>query len=238
MMISFLLLFSFLFFHFFVSLSLFPLFPDISTPRREEAYNKSRRSLKMWPVKGEDLEDSVKMFMANKLKINDDRIRSMGPVSVKSAYGRAAVGRAEVVVVFDCREDRDFVKAAGYNLAGEKEVGMSIHVPGHLLDNYHALSSIGYNIKTKNEGVKRSIKFDDSIQNIYLDICIGGIWRRILPREARSALSRLPHGNNGDKSISAQELLGLVRGAEEEGDDGHALVEVPEDGNDETSKEE
>ena len=31
-----------------------------ASTRREEAYQGSRRSLKLWPIEGQDLEDSVK----------------------------------------------------------------------------------------------------------------------------------------------------------------------------------
>ena len=185
----------------------------VSTPRREEAYNKSRRSLKVWPVSGQDLTDAVKVFMASRLKIPDERICSLGPMSVRPSFGRAAVDRSEVLVVFDSREDRDFVKSTGFNLAAETNVGMAIHLPGHLLDNYHALSKMGYSIKKKHEGVKRAIKFDDSVQDVFLDICIAGSWRRILPKEAKEALRALPNlGGDDERRIQVGELVSLAGG--------------------------
>ena len=149
-----------------------------------------------------------------------------GTITVRPAYGRAAVGRSEVLVVFDTREDRDFVKSSGYNLASEKDVGMAIHVPGHLLDNFHALNNIGYNIKQKNADVKRAIKFNDAVCDIFLDICVGGIWRRILPREAKAALKNLPAKINNGNTLEVSELISLAGG---DGDQVADVVIVPAD---------
>lgn len=46
--------------------------------RREEAFHRCRRTLRIWPVTGEDLEDSVKVFLNQRLKISKDRIMSLG----------------------------------------------------------------------------------------------------------------------------------------------------------------
>ena len=196
--------------------------------RRDEAYAKARRTLKIWPVAGNDLEDLVKAFLEDKLKIDDQRIRSMGRIEVKLPIGKSARDRSEVLATFETREDRDFVKSMGVNLATLKGVGVSIHVPGHLLDNYYALSSIGYNIRQNQEGVKRSIKYDDSVQDLILDIFIGGKWRRIHPGEARAALKASPAavGASNSGSISSEDLIGLVSG---QAIPGLTAVEVPAD---------
>ena len=187
--------------------------PTLRTEKQEESYLWARRTLKLWPVNGEDLGDAAAVFLSNKLKIPEDRIRAFGKISVKMALGKAARDRSEVLATFECREDRDYIKSMGINLAGQGGVGMSIHVPGHLLDNFYALNSIGFNIKKSQEGVKRSIKFDDSIQDIYLDIFIGGQWRRILPGQAKSALKSAPAaGASNSSGISAEDLVSLVQG--------------------------
>ena len=204
--------------------------------KQDRAYEVARRTLKMWPIRGPDLEDSVRVFMKTKLKIDDDRIKSIGRIEVKLSNGRAAREKAEVLATFDCREDRDYVKSMGISLADQSNVGMSIHVPGFLLDNYYALSSIGYSIRQNQDGVKRSIKFDDSIQNIYLDIFIGGKWKRILPHEARSALKSVPAAasSSGSLGLTSEDLVGLVRG---EAVPGVTAVEVPADGDESQQQE-
>ena len=184
--------------------------------RREEAFHKCRRSLKIWPVLGDDLADAAKVFMARKLKIGEDRIRSFGNIAVTHPASRASRDRKEVLVMFEDREDRDYVKSMGINLAGEPGAGMSIHVPGHLLDNLHALNEIGYNIKRKNSdrAVKRAVKFDDSTLDLFLDICIGGQWKRIFPKEAKEALRSVPpsgaEGNSRD--LTTEDLTSLLQG--------------------------
>ena len=203
------------------------------TSKQDEAYHNARRTLKLWPVRGDDLEDSLRVFLGTNLKITKERIESFGKIVVKPAFGKVARERSEVLATFDCCEDRDFIKSMGINLAGQSGLGMSLHVPGHLLDNFYALNSIGYSIKKNQEGVKRSIKFDDSVQDIYLDIYIGGQWKRILPAQARSAIKSAPAaaGNASSTGISANDLVSLVQG---EAVPGITAVVVPMDQSEES----
>ena len=206
------------------------------TPKQEEAYNKARRSLKIWPVAGPDTGDALKVFLRTKLRVDNDRIDSLGTISIKHAAGKTARDRSEIIATFESREDRDFIKSLGVNLANQKGVGMAIHVPGHLLDNYYALSSLGYNIRQNQEGVKRAIKFDDSIQDVFLDICIGGNWRRVLPKEARAALKASPAAisTSTGRSIATEDLVSLVQG---DAVPGLTAVEVPADGMEEQNSQ-
>ena len=185
-----------------------------TSTRREEAYHRCRRSLKIWPIEGDCLEDEVKVFLSTRLKFQDQRIQMMGKLMVTGSRGKAAADRKEVIVLFEDRDDRDAVKAAGFNLADQREAGMAIHVPGHLLDNLFALNSVGYSIKTKSESaVKRAVKFDDAKLDLYLDICIGNVWKRITPAEAKTVLKRVPPASAADsRSITIEELTGLVQG--------------------------
>ena len=144
------------------------------TGRREEAYQHARRSLKVWPVEGDDLEEALKVFCKTRLKIRDDRIANLGSIMVLQVTSRVARERKEVLATFENREDRDFIKAQGTSLAEQKEAGMAIQVPGHLMDNLASLNGLAYSVKQKNPGLKRSVKFDDAVQDIYLDMCISG----------------------------------------------------------------
>ena len=106
-----------------------------SSEKRERSYNWCRRTLKMWPVRGDDLVDEVKSFLSNHLGFNAAKIVSLGTIEVSRAPGRAANDRAEILATFETKEDRDLVKAGGVNLAGKQDIGMAVHVPGHLMDN-------------------------------------------------------------------------------------------------------
>ena len=209
--------------------------PRASNPRREAAYLRCRRTLKMWPVRGEDLEDSVKSFMRQKLGIEDRRIDNLGKLEVSSAAGKLARDRAEVLVVFEEREDRDYVKATGVNLAADRQAGMALHVPGHLLDDYYALSSVGYNIKSTHTGVKRSVKFDDNTMGLFLDICINNQWKRIFPAEAKKALKSAPtQPISGNRTLSTEDLANLIQG---EPVAGLTAVVVPEESDEQTTEQ-
>lgn len=194
--------------------------------RREAAYNLCRRSLKAWPVGGEDLSDAFLVFLHDKLRLSDASIAALGKIEVSRRPGRVAEQKLEVLATFESREDRDAVKAAGPNLAGQENVGMLIHVPGHLLDNLHALNSVGYSIKQKNQGVRRSVKFDDENQDIYMDIKINDSWRRITPAEARQVANTIPKApGRGSRNLSVEDLSALVQG---EAVEGINVVEIPD----------
>ena len=196
--------------------------------RRERAFHHCRKTLKMWPIRGEDLEDEVKNFLANKLKFDQRKIELLGMIDVIQAPGRSAKDKGEVLATFETKEDRDSVKAGGINLAGDRESGMAIHVPGHLMDNLIALNGVGYNIKSKHSGVKRTVKFDDTKQDVYLDICINGNWKRITPTKAKSVMEKLPgpSGTTGGLSLSLDDVSNLVVG---EPVAGLTAVAVPEE---------
>ena len=182
-----------------------------SSTGQRDAYCFSRRSLKMWPIVGENLEDAVKAFLCDKLKLSNQKINSLGLIEVGRSLGRVACKRMEVLVTFETKEGRDTVKAAGFNLAGQSESGMAIHVPGHLTDNLHALSSICYKIKRNQaSGVKRSMKFDDEKQDVYLDIFVAGQWRRIDPSEAKIALRAVPTELTPSRFLSPDDVSDLV----------------------------
>ena len=185
-----------------------------SSSKRDEAYQWCRRSLKRWPVEGEDLEDAVRMFIKNRLKCSNERIERLGSIAVAHPTTRMAREKKEVIATFECREDRDFLKAQGNNLAGQNEVGMSIHVPGHLLDNLAALNGLAYAIKLKNKGLKRAVKFDDAVQDIYLDLCISGNWRRVSPAQAKLALKDTPVTGASSGALDASVLSDLIKGVD------------------------
>ena len=184
-----------------------------ATPdKREAAYNFCRRSLKMWPVEGELLVDAVKFFLKEKLGMADGRIFALGSIEASIMPSKAARERKEVLVTFESREDRDNVKANGVNLSGRREVGMSLHVPGFLMDNLVALNGLGYAIKQKNPGVKRAVKFDDNKKDLFLDFCLGGHWKRVTPEEAKQVMKEVPTASANSASISVRDLTNLVQG--------------------------
>lgn len=199
------------------------------TDRQQASYNFCRRSLKIWPVEGEDLLDALKKFLADKLKFSADRIDLLGVIDVVKGHGRQAIERREVLATFETRVERDCVKAAGINLAGQVEAGLAIHVPGHLMDNLVALNGVGYGIKQKQKNVKRAIKFDDVNQDIYMDICIDGHWKKITPRKARQVARQVPTLSGSAASLTVEDLTGLVGANGEEPGGATSPIVVPDD---------
>ena len=195
--------------------------------RREEAFHLCRRSLKLWPITGgEDPVDAVRTFLRNRLGIGNDRITRLGTIEVSTLPSKTSRERKEVVATFETLDDRDFVKSNGSNLAGQNEAGMSLHVPGHLMDNLSALNGLAYSIKQKNRNIKRAVKFDDINQDIYLDICVAGNWRRVSPVEARAALKEVPTAGLSESSLSVTDLTSLIQGKEVPG---LTVTVVPDD---------
>ena len=197
--------------------------------RREAAYHRCRRSLKIWPIEGEDLPDAVRVFLRTKLKIGDAKIDRMGSIEVSTMPNKTARDRKEVVATFESSEDRDYVKACGPQLAGQREVGMALHVPGHLLDNLASLNGLAYSIKQKNSTTRRAVKFDDEAMDVYLDICIAGNWRKVTPKEAKQALKEVP-STSASSTLSVSDLTNLIQGKEVPG---LTVTVVPDDTMDE-----
>ena len=193
--------------------------------RRQEAYNFCRRTLKMWPIQGDDLLDCVRVFLAQRLNFTTQAIEGLGPIEVSLSRNKAGRDKHEALVTYVSKDKRDLVKAAGVNLGGQNVAGMAIHVPGHLMDNLIALNGIGYNIKSMREGVKRAIKFDDVKQDIYMDILVDGTWKKVTPTKARQVAAQVP-GMGGKSDISLDDLTQLVKGRSE---DKVSVVVVPEE---------
>ena len=212
------------------SSAMVPLAAPVATTqnkRRDEAFYWCRRSLKLWPVTGEDLSDAVRVFLRTKLGLSDAGIEKLGSIEASLLPSKASREKKEVIATFESSDDRDFVKSNGSSLAGQTEAGMSLHVPGHLMDNLSALNGLAYSIKQKNRNVKRAVKFDDAKQDIYLDICIAGKWRRVTPKEAKQALKEVPSASLSESSLSVSDLTELIQGREVPG---LTVAVVPEDG--------
>ena len=148
----------------------------------------------------QDLGDAVRIFFRTHFGLGNDRIAMPDNIDVFNFPNKLAKDRKEVLATFENREDRDFIKAQGTNLVGQKEAGMSIQLPGHLLDNLAALNGPAYSVKQKIPRLRRSVKFDDAVQDLYLDVCIAGNWRRVAPTQAKADLKNVP-SSGGDSGL-------------------------------------
>lgn len=203
------------------------------TDKQIESYNFHRRSLRIWPIKGPEIAKNTKSFIQTKLKITGSAYDGLGKMELKKERLANSRFPEEVIVIFETKEARDTVKAAGKNLGGETTAGMRLNVPGFLLDNYRILASIGYNIKESKRDVKRAIKFDDENLDLMLDIRVDNEWRRISPSEARTAARENPNIRIGPKRMQGGDIAAMIgekkTAVEDDMDDVHIteVVVVP-----------
>lgn len=201
---------------------------SLRTEKQEEAYDHHRKTLRMWPIKGQgsELVKATKSFFQQKLKIIGTAYEQIGKIDIRRAKDSSDKFPDEIVVVFTSKEVRDTVKAAGKNLAGEKECGMRLNVPAFLLEDYRLLASVGYTIKTSQADVRRAIKFDDASRGLVLDIRIDNEWRRVTPQEAKEAAKTNPDIRAGPKKLDSAGISALLGGEKKSPATGANTVQI------------
>ena len=84
----------------------------------------------------------------------------------------------EVLVIFDTTSTRDYVFSHAKNLSklpliDRQNNGMRLDYPAHLGSEYRVLDAYGARLRSRfGEGFRRSIKFNDDEQVLYMDICL------------------------------------------------------------------
>ena len=208
---------------------------DLSTgPGRVESpvtklarYWKSRKSLRMWPIKGQgdQLRMELQKFLSVKLGLGEDVLTDTAECSIRRIpTGRKKNNRIEheVLVEFPTVDLRDVVRGAAYNLADHPDSGILLEIAHHLMANFKALSNASYRLKQKYPACKRNIKYDDECADLVLDFKVGqsSNWKKLRPSQARE-LVREEAG--GAEEVSASDLTELLEaGVGEERDGGGA----------------
>ena len=182
------------------------------TPVQLSSYTKCRRSLRLWPITGPDLAGSVRTFLTDLLGFDRSFVDGdLGQFSVERIVDPRSKIKLEALIEFGSAPIRDSVKASGYKLEG-KQAGIRIEVPNYLKSDFHVLQSISYRMRQANPGMKRSVKFDDEIHGLFLDVQIQGQeWRRIRPDQARAARASDPSLNTGPVELSGEMIAGAIR---------------------------
>ena len=147
--------------------------------RRDEAYSRARRSLRLWPISKEgNLKERTEEFLVNELLLDQQHavglsfeVKRVGN-SARSRDSAPRTIRDEVLVVFESVRDRDDVRSFAKNLERPGR-GLRLEVPDHLWPSFRVLQSIGYELKQKHPGLKRNVLFDDENKNLKLDVCTG-----------------------------------------------------------------
>lgn len=167
--------------------------------QKENRYWKARRSLRLWPIKGDLNQDKMKKhvlkFIATDLKLGESV--SLGDItSVKRVpKSRTAKVVDEAVVEFGDIEARDLVRSSAYNLAGNTKAGIRLEIPPHLMGSFQLLSNASYRLKQKFPDCKRNIKFCDETGCLVLNFktAEGSSWKRLNQDQAKnmSGISRV-----------------------------------------------
>lgn len=179
-----------------------------------ESYIEHRRSLRFWPVKGTEkaeLRPALAVFLRENLKFTSEEIIKLGSISVRKHRDAASKVPDEVLVIFESKQSRDVVKAAGKHLADNSSAGMRLHIPPHLEPNFKILQSLGYHLRQSDENLRRSIKFDDEHEDLAMDVRIDGTWSRIRPAQAREVCSQNPDIYSGPKQLSTAGISKLLK---------------------------
>ena len=211
-------------------LTQFPTSPDVSSQdcpgsmdkasRRSEAYDRARRSLRMWPISREgDIKQRTVEFLVNELLLDQQHASDLSfeVKRVGSSRGRDSATRTikdEVLLVFDSVRDRDDIRSYAKNLE-RRGRGLRLEVPDHLWPSFRILQSVGYELKQRNPNMKRNVLFDDDNCDLKLDVCTAPNqpWRTIYPEGAKQSLAKMGKTVNPAKStMTPTELEGLLAG--------------------------
>ena len=145
-------------------------------------YDLSRRSLRMWPIKGKsesEMWSGVGSFIHDTLKVPELEVCQEHIEDIRrlrSPRGRNHIHN-EMLVIFNDPEIRDLVSGYARNLSehfdinGKPTAGIRTDVPFHLRQTYKMLDDHGFALRKRyGEGFKRHIKFDDIKKSFFLNV--------------------------------------------------------------------
>ena len=108
-------------------------FTSSFTNPKEAKYWACRKSLRMWPVAGQEMKKAVGIFLKQKLKLENSFLASMGELSVATVpFTSRSKIKEEVIVSFASIEVRDIVRHAARELGGDPASGIRLEIPQFL----------------------------------------------------------------------------------------------------------
>ena len=142
-------------------------------------YEKARRSLRIWPLKGdtaEEMQQSVVDFCHNALMLPQSSSLGIESVARVRSSPRSQ-SFMEVMVLFEENYYRDRILGCGPKLAnyrdedGKPTCGLRLQIPGHLMSQFKALENFAFTKKRDFNGrIKKHIKFDDVNSCLFLQM--------------------------------------------------------------------
>ena len=167
---------------------------------------ESRKSIKMWPVKGEgdELMPACRHFLKTALAVPVDIADSIEVASIrKIGQARRSKIKDEVLVKFSTIEDRDLIQSYASNLSRlNGEAGIRLDFPSHLRNVFRLLETHGSLLKKSFKDLKRSIKFDDAAMSLVMDVKLTpeDDWERIDEKGARASKREREVRNSGGET--------------------------------------
>ena len=135
--------------------------------------------------------------------------RTGGPAARPDATKTVNV-KDEVLVRFETARERDDVRTFAKNLE-RKGRGLRLEVPDHLWPNFRVLQQLAYELKVRNNNLRRNILFDDANLNLKMDFSTDGTnWKTVLPSEARKSLEKCRPSRARRLSVSGDELNSML----------------------------
>ena len=196
-----------------------------SSSPTSSSYLLSRKSLHVWPLKSPS-SDALMEYSREFLGINDE-FRTFKIVSIAAcrSYPNSKI-RNEYTVLFASISERDCFRALASKLRPftNREAGMRLALPDHLVATFKLLEHEGFRINQRRPGTKRSIKFDDISESLVMDIKLpGAAWVKITPAQVTMAsrgrkMNRVPAVSE-ILNISAEDLPEPTAGYPQANDD-------------------
>ena len=159
----------------------------------EDKYWIARRTLRLWPVEGEDLNKAVIAFLEAKLQCPAGRVKEED-FEAKRIYSPPDItAQHQVVVVFSSIGLRDEIKSMTKNLRGtDRNTGVQIEAPDHLRSHYQAFQRLAFQMKRKHPSLRRNVKFFDADLSLIMDVkvSVDSDWKSIMYEQAREILKK------------------------------------------------
>ena len=178
---------------------------------RRKQYEKSRRSLRLWPIQGnndDEMREEVEAFLAGALLFSSEEITEFGIGHIRRippTRNNMTGIRQEVCVTFATVEARDTISRKGFLLSSyvtpdlKPTAGMRMDVPPFLMSTFNLLRGMGFDLRRQHgKGTRKYVKFDDTRCDLFLEVRPEGStsWIRI-----DSDMAREHRRENDQKSL-------------------------------------
>ena len=187
---------------------------------KHAAYEKARRSMRVWPIEGtndDDMNAKFRDFAVEALQVQDTVVRNARITDiVRVRSSPQSIAYMEILVSFGDASERDYYFSKARNLvsyrdeSGNPTAGVRMDIPPHLLATFNLLNNHGFEIKKAHgKDTKKYVKFDDVWSSLYLEIKLPGQnkWIKVSPEQVTA------FGEEKDKIDYSSIRRGMLQGS-------------------------